>query len=84
MKLKDNFITQDINNTQMMIDVGSDFHGIVKSNATAAYIINQLKTDTTIDDIVHKMLDKYEVDEDTLRKDIENIIAKLNSIGALQ
>ena len=39
MKLKSDFITQEIDGTQFLVAVGGEsFNGIVKSNATAAFI----------------------------------------------
>ena len=83
MKLKDNFITQDINDKQMMIDITNNFNGIIKSNETAAFIINELKSNTTIDNIVSKMLEIYDASEEEIRKDVESIISKLKNIGAI-
>ena len=41
MKLKDSFITQDIDGAQFMVTVGeASFTGIVKSNKTAAFIVD--------------------------------------------
>ena len=83
MKLKDNFRTQDINDKQMMIDISNNFNGIIKSNETAAFIINELKSNTTIDNIVSKMLEIYDASEEEVRKDVESIISKLKNIGAI-
>ena len=41
MKLKNEFITQDIDDTQFLVPVGAEaFSGIVRSNKTAAFIVN--------------------------------------------
>ena len=48
MKLKSSFVTQTIEDTQFLVPLGSEkFHGIVRNNATAAFIVDQLKNDTT-------------------------------------
>ena len=40
MKLKKNFVTQDVGDSQVMVSTGrTDFNGMVKSNKTAAFII---------------------------------------------
>lgn len=45
MKLKEGFITHQIQNTQMMVAAGEaakHFHGLVRSNETAAFIVDCL------------------------------------------
>ena len=84
MKLKDNFVTRDMGGTQVMVAVGgSAFSGIVRSNKTAGFIVDLLKTDTTKDQILSTVLDKYDVDPQTAEKDIEKVLEKLRGIGAL-
>ena len=52
MKLKDDFITQDIDDTQFLVPIGAEaFQGLVRSNKTAAFIVDCLKEETTPEDI---------------------------------
>ncbi len=84
MKLKDNFITHRYDDVQIMIgSENTNFKGIVQSNATAAFIVDCLKQETTKEQIVQKMLDKYDAPEDVIISDVDSIISKLKSIGAL-
>ena len=84
MKLKDNFVTRDMGDSQVMVAVGgSAFSGIVRSNKTAAFIVDQLKAETTREQILAAMLEKYEVEPEVAEKDIDKIIEKLRGIGAL-
>ena len=87
MKLKENFVTQTIGNEQMMIPVGEAanlFHGIVKSNGTAAFMVNQLKESTSEKEIVEAVLNEYDVAKEVATRDVRNILNKLRSIGALE
>lgn len=85
MKLKDKFIIQDIDDTQVMVSTDSKlFSGIIRSNKSAAFIVNCLKEDTTIDKIVAKMHEHYEGPVDVMRRDAEMVVHKLDSIGALE
>ena len=55
MKLRQGFITQEFRGEQLMVAVGEAakrFHGLARSNATAAFIVNRLKTETTEAEIV--------------------------------
>lgn len=84
MKLKSGFITHETGNEQILIDAGANnFAGIVKSNFSAAFIINCLKEDTTEEKIFQKMLEKYDGDEKQMKKDIAEIIKSLRKIGAI-
>lgn len=69
---------------QIMVSVGdTKFAGLVRSNKTAAFIVDCLKSETTKDAIVEAMAEKYDAPNDILAKDVEGILAKLRSIGAL-
>ena len=84
MKLKDSFITQDIDGTQFMVAVGeTSFTGIVRSNKTAAFIVDCLKTETTKEQIVDKMCAKYDAPKERIEADVDKILEKLRGIGAL-
>ena len=84
MKLKDNFITQDMGSSQILISSGNEFTGIARSNETAAFIINCLKKETTKEAIVKKLLAEYDVDESVAAADVERLIGELKKIKALK
>ena len=85
MILKKNFVTQDVGDSQVMVSTGrTDFNGMVKSNKTAAFIINCLKTDTTKDEIVNKMLEKYDASEEVISRDVDKVLESLRKIGAIE
>ncbi len=84
MKLKKGFITQETDGEQIMVAVGSTkFAGLVRSNKTAAFIVDSLKSETTKEAIVDAMAKKYDAPEDVLANDVEGILNKLRSISAL-
>lgn len=67
-----------------MVTVGDvGFAGLVRSNKTAAFIVDCLKSETTMEAIVDAMSRKYDAPKDVLDRDVEGILAKLRSIGAL-
>lgn len=84
MKLKSNFVTHAINGDHILVATGgSDFVGVVRSNATAAFIIESLKEQTSKKSIVEAMCLKYEAPRDVIETDVEGILEKLRMIGAL-
>lgn len=84
MKLKEGFITHETDGEQIMVAAGGiNFAGLVRSNRTAAFIVNSLKTETTRESIVDAMAAKYDAPRETIAKDVERILNQLRSIGAL-
>ena len=85
MKLKSDFITQDIDDTQFLVPVGAEsFQGIVRSNKTAAFIVDCLKEETTEEKIVEAMCGKYAAPREEIAADVAEIISTLRGINALE
>lgn len=83
MKLKESFVTHKNKDDYMMIDTSGKFAGLIHSNATTAFIVDCLRTETTREEIIQKMLDKYDADETEVSRDVDKIISSLKSIGAV-
>ena len=85
MKLKDSFVTHDIDDTQFLIPLSQGgFSGFLRSNATAAFIINCLKKDTTEEKITNALLQEYDANRETVSADVRRVLDELRSIGALE
>lgn len=87
MKLKDGIVTNSIDGESFAIATGKaakNFNGLIKNNPTAAFIFELLKTEQTEDSIVNAMLDKYEVDEETVRKDVRTLLELLKSKNLIE
>lgn len=83
MKLKKEFMTHMDGENQMMVDVSAKFSGLVRSNKTAAEIVDLMKSDTIEEMIVSAMQKKYDVSESVLKQDVYRVIEILRSIGAV-
>ena len=84
MKLKPDFITQDIDDTQFLVPLNTEaFSGIVRSNSTAAFIVDCLKEKTTADAIVDKMCERYDAPRATIAADVKEVLDTLRGIHAL-
>ena len=83
MKLKENFITQEMDGEQIMVAAGGGFAGMVRSNATAAFIVDCLKTGTTKEAILDAMEKKYDAPRKVMAADVDMVIGNLRKIGAL-
>ncbi|MCR4892210.1 MAG: PqqD family protein [Lachnospiraceae bacterium] len=61
-----------------------EFSGIIRSNETAAFIVDCLKEETTLDAIVDRMCAKYDAPRETIAADVAEIINTLRGIHALE
>ena len=85
MKLNNDFITQTIDETQFLIPVGTEsFNGIVRSNKTAAYIVDLLKEETTEEKIIDALCARYDASREVITTDVRKILDTLRSINALE
>ena len=83
MKLKKEFITHTSGDEQLMISAGGSFNGMVRSNKTAAFIIDMLKEETSKEAIVAAMLERYDAEESVISADVDKVIDALRGIGAI-
>jgi hypothetical protein len=84
MKLKDGFVTHEMGGEQIMVATGgANFSGLVRSNATAAFIVECLKEETTRQMIIDTMLKRYDAPESVIAADVDMVLGKLRSINAL-
>lgn len=85
MRLKDDFITQDLEDTQFLVPIGAEsFNGIVRNNKTAAYVVNLLKEETTEEKIVDAMYERFDAPRETIAADVKEALATLRRIHALE
>lgn len=87
MKLAKGFVTQNYRKEQLMVAVGpaaKAFHGLARANATAAFLIDRLKNEVSVEELVSALTAEYEVDPETARRDIEVILEQLRAIGAIE
>ena len=85
MKLKPDYLTQDIDDVQFLVPVGAGtFNGLIRSNKTAAFIVNCLKEETTKEQIVDAMCRKYDAPRAEIAGDVDEILDTLRSIHALE
>ena len=73
MKVEKEFVLREIAGDNILVPVGEtalDFNGLITLNEVGAFLWNKLQNDITIDGLVQEVLNEYEEDEDTARKDI--------------
>ena len=83
MKLKETFITHTTNNEQILVDTSGKFSGIVRNNNPAAFIVDCLKEETSIEEIINKMIEEYDAPIEDIKKGVNDVLDTLRKIGAL-
>lgn len=86
MKLKEGIVLGNVDGEDFAIATGKamkNFNGVIHNNKTAAYIFELLQTEQTEDSLVDAMLEKYDVDENTAREDVREIINIIKEAGVL-
>ena len=85
MKLKDSFVTRQFQDTYVMAGTEDvEFRGIVNGNSTTAFIIECLKVKTTREEIISRMVEKYDAPQDIITEDVDKILEALRGIGAIE
>ena len=86
MKRSADFLLRDVAGTLVIVPVGaavSGFPGMMTLNATGAYIWELLETEQTVQSLVDALVERYEVQPDTARTDVEAFLEKLRPTGAI-
>ncbi len=86
MKLKNGMITDSSDGEFVAVATGEAsriFNGLIKNNATANFLFEQLMSDTTEEKLVHSLLAKYDVSEETAKKDVHDFLKKIRKTGLL-
>lgn len=85
MKLKKGFITHEGANEHILVPAGDvSFSGMVRSNKSAGFIVECLKKEVTEEEIIEKMLAKYDATREQITMDVKDVINKLRGIGAIE
>ena len=86
MKRTPEFEIVNIADDYMLVPVGSQmekFNGTVVLNDVSAFLLEQLKTDRTKEELVGLLMDTFDVDIDAARADVDTAIEKMKKIGII-
>ena len=87
MQASKDYLMRNIAGETILIPSGAaaqKFNGLVTVNALGAFIWDQLQQPITLDALVARITEEYEVEEATARSDAEEFLAELRQIGALE
>ena len=83
MKLKMQFILRDIVGETVLVPINestSSFNGLITINELGKFIWENLEKVETGEELLQLILDEYEVDEDTAKKDLDEFLQVLKDI----
>lgn len=87
MKIKENFVLQEILDDYLVVPVGKEanqLHGIIKLNETGAFLWKHLSAkDYSRDDIIHLLQLEYDVDQLKASSDVDDFLDKIKRIGCV-
>lgn len=86
MKLSPNFLihTQEDDGEYLLIPVAdASFSGVVRGNKTFGAILELLKEETTKEDIIASLMERFDAPEDVITSDVEKALSELSKIGAV-
>ena len=84
MKLKKEFITHNTDSESLLVPAGgAGWSGLVKGNRTLGAILELLKTDTSEENIIAAMKDRFDAPEEIIIRDVKKALSELRKIGAI-
>lgn len=84
MKLNEEFIMHNTGDEILLVPTAAArFHGLIQGNKTVEVILTCLQSDTTEEEILAAMKERFDGDEEDMRKDIRDTVSKLREIGAI-
>lgn len=84
MKLNKDFLVHNSGGESILVPSGNaGFSGVVRGNKTLGAILDLLKTETTEDDIISAMKQRFDAPEGAVERDVRKTLEELRKIGAL-
>ena len=80
LKIKNGFMLRQVAGSYIVIAIGAeavDFNGMVSINETGAFLWKILEKGADKEDLLAALMQEYDVDEDSAKKDITEFLQKL-------
>lgn len=86
MKKVEDFILREIAGEYVLVPTGSAskvFDGIITFNEQAAFLWNNIDECETVEALVKKLTDEYDVDAEVAKRDVEVFVSQLLAAGII-
>lgn len=80
MKIKEGFVLRELGGQNVVVPLGKaskNFNGVIYLNETGAFLFKQLKENKNEEELLSLLLNEYEIDENTAKKDLDIFIHQL-------
>jgi predicted transcriptional regulator len=78
------FESERINDEQIFVSLDSDkFNGFIRANPSASFIVNCLTKETTFDEIVNKLINEFNITEETAQRGVLKTINQLKELNLI-
>ncbi len=87
MRIKEEFVKTELGDSAILVPVGAaddEFHGVIRLNETAAFLVDQLRQNVTEEDLVLALLNEYDVERSVAEKNIRAVLDSLRKVKALE
>ena len=87
MKTNKEYVLREIAGEPLLIPTGmasQKLNGMIRLTETAAYIWKQVDTASDLEEIVEKILQEFEVDEEIARRDVYGFLRELYIRGVVE
>ena len=77
MRIKENLVLKELGDEYVVVPVGEgllDFQVMLTLNDTGAFLWNNLKEETSIEDLLDSLTKEYDVEKETAEKDIKEFL----------
>lgn len=86
MKLKMQFILRDIVGETVLVPINestSNFNGLITVNELGKFIWENLESSKDEEELLHKILEEYEVEEKEAKEDLDEFLDKLRQVDII-
>ncbi|MBQ9162892.1 MAG: PqqD family protein [Clostridia bacterium] len=87
MKIKNGFVVKNVGDLNYVVATGEltqSFNSMIRLNGTARFLWDLLAEPTDVDAMVAAMTQKYDIDADAARRDVEGFVEVLRSKGIIE
>ena len=86
MKFKKDFILRDIMGETILVPINESttvFNGLITINELGKFIWENLESSKDEEDLLHKILEEYEVEEKEAKEDLDEFLDKLRQVDII-
>lgn len=86
MELKKKFVLRNIVGETILVPIGQNseaFNGLIAINELGKFIWENIESSKDEDELLQRILDEYEVDEDVAKADLDEFLGNLKAVDII-